>query len=654
MEETLPRLDSLTLEDGEGEGGEGVPVPRDTGAAPGPGVEPGKRLNPSYRVRGGVPGAPDATVSYDTKLEAFKNEPSAIHRWARREWDKSTPPRLVIPSNPEGDKSSRKGMFEYNETFYKDWCLLSQQEQLFYESLDGPNGYRMMDPAHYILRIVAKSLDIPMGLLANTNLRLVDGNNMFDAHGRSGSDKRKLETFRKARQTPCELVICTFKGGDSTLQPRIFTDGTLEGQANNQPLNKGTKGPTVKDEVGCYTPTYQRIREQLNTLLRDDCQDNIFLAVLEDWRWHGKYQLYGDVRYISGQSGQCTPYGQQERDVDKPKDVDLRHWETRELHKRWINPAYKHNFCEFDDVVLIMLRECIDYYRRQSAGREVASLGRDTNHREWYKSTFQTYRNNCNPDGILTADLDMYQLTQGRTRIDDPDPLSANFPRILEELLQFNDAFRIRIFAPYGAKAGSGSAPPVGARLTDVLSRLITAQKNFPTEVDETYMYRFERDEGARFARGAFGDIAMFRANDLFQDFQDAFLRDFTGYDAQTDRQKMLGAARGTWDYERLQPSPPGWPILPRTDLDPVDYWNVGLKRVKYMQTYLTQKSKESLLQEWLDWARVKTPQDDARVKELRVELSTEDSNATKDLRENAVAKRCHPPGAGASSSPAP
>ena len=125
-------------------------------------------------------------------------------------------------------------------------------------------------------------------------------------------------------------------------------------------------------------------------------------------------------------------------------------------------------------------------------------------------------------------------------------------------------------------------------------------------------MYRFERDEGARLAIGAFGDIAMFRANDLFQNFSYMFLRDFTGDDAETDRQKMLGAARGTWDYERLQPSPPGWPILPRTDGDPTAYWKVGLKRVKYMQTYLTDPSIVSLQKEWLDWARIKTPQDTA------------------------------------------
>ena len=469
---------------------------------------------------------------YNAGLRNWKNTRSVRDRW--NQGDRPGVPMFVADRPLVNSKP--RAYFEDDPDFYEGWMQVSQQECFFYElyqalqpSSRPPGGVLLIHPVQHILRVVSTCMGVsPDSLVKYHSICIVDGSNMFDV---GFSEKSKFDALGN--------VIGSYFD-DRTNVANHWNN--VIARANSSPASKPqvvigfVKAQTLSDKVngeianhphgvfiaGEVVPaTYDRLYQMLSKV-----GNRVFLVVVEDWE-------SSNFRYVPKRN----PADGFER-VCYSDPVALK-------DDKWRG---KHLYCEYDDFLMLSLREYIDYKREahthwiqwnlqpSTAGNGLLTQMfpnpiEDDKHHWWFKKwrTEPTM-------GVVTFDKNIIY----------------NASKVMQaaayyNFLQFSDVFRIRIFVPL--QDGQNLAHGINHLMNTLQARYSHAEdytqlahmKDFYEElrdfIQSGALRRLEKEIPLEKNRG---DLAW----------------------PEMDRAVANAGRPVTWEYSlRLDnPHPPGWP----------------------------------------------------------------------------------------------
>lgn len=478
---------------------------------------------------------------YNDGLRRWKDTRSVRDRW--NQGDKVGVP-MFVAGRPLVSSEPR-AYFEDDPDFYEGWMQVSQQECFFYERYQvwqppssPPGGVLLIHPVQHILRVVSTCMGVPPdSLVRDHSICIVDGSNMFDV---GFSEKPKfdrlgnvIETFfddrtnvanhwnkviERANRTPDskpQVVIGFVKA--QTLSDKV------NGEIANHPHGVFIAGQEVP-------PTYDRLYQMLSKVGK-----RVFLVVVEDWE-------SSNFRYVPKRdpaNGQQVD-GRFER-VCFSDPVALKDFKWRG----------EHLYCEYDDFLMLSLREYIDYKREA--------------HTQWNQSNQWNLRPSTAGNGLLTqmfpspTDNNKHhwwfkewrtEPTMGVVTFD--KNIIYNASKVMQaaayyNFLQFSDVFRIRIFVPLQG----------GQNLAYGINNLMnTLQDRYRHEDDYTQLAHMKDfyEELRNFIQGG----ALRRLEKEIPLEQNRAVLAWP----EMDRAVANADRPVTWEYSlRLNsPHPPGWP----------------------------------------------------------------------------------------------
>lgn len=395
--------------------------------------------------------------------------------------------------------------FEDDREFYADWVQVSQQECMFYEHFTMNSFVRgsvVMHPIQHVLRVVTEAyvhhtqrFVTPEDMIRSKSICIVDGSNMFDV-GRSRKSNGEIDSkahrvtlwnqvIREARKSMPDIAIGFVKA--QTVQPRV----NREIAAHPRPvLILGERGYEP------ILPTYAHYYQMLSKVGRWVC-----LVVIEDWE---------QALIDKGKPRQCHPDA---RAGVPGSDLDR-------LHAR---PS--HELCEYDDFLMMGLRDYIDFIKGQSVtfgnGRLVQSERSDKTEaqkRRW----FNNWRTKPTK-GVVTFDFKMRDNAKTETIM-----------KTFATFLALSEVYRIRVFLP--------TATTPYQSLVRSLHELLRRYK---------WRYHYKQDYAQHPSKEPF--------------YRDAFGRTDTQPTPSTSnsaRDDINEFTQVTWEYSTRHdlPCPPGWP----------------------------------------------------------------------------------------------
>lgn len=417
--ELLPSLAGLSLApDGEDEA---LPEPTDQAPAPQAALQQDEVVLKKY----------SSADLYNDGLRRWKNTTSVRDRW--NQGDKVGVDMFAADAPLE--TSRPRAYFEDDKDFYEDWMQVSQQECFFYEYFkSAPDGKSssVMHPIQHILRVIYTCLPQEEGVNSpdemvkySNGICIVDGSNMFDVGISQRPDKSWDDRSNVAGHWD-DVIYEANKGGGKNM-PEIVI-GFVKAQTLNPDVNEAIRrqyqgGRSGVQVGGEYVPhTYQRLYQMLSKVGK-----RVFLVVVEDWE-----SSTNQYRPILNSNGQPM-YNKWNRPV-----LEKVCFEDPRALKQDLKRG-EHKYCEFDDFLMMTLREYIDYVRSEpsTAGNGLLNqwfpkVTRNDKENTWFKQ----WRTKPTK-GVVTFDKDMIFNANMKAHAD------AYFT-----FLRFSDVFRIRVFVP--------------------------------------------------------------------------------------------------------------------------------------------------------------------------------------------------------------
>lgn len=479
--EPLPSLAGLSLApDGEDEA-----LPEPTEAAP---LVPG----------GANRGFAFETDKYDeyrfkTRLRSWKDRTEVRARWNVFRG------RAYVEDDPD---------------FYEDWVQASQQESFFYEyfnSYPPVNGTEVIHPIQHILRVVTEAYvdnrqqpSTPEEMIVNNSICIVDGSNMFDVgyneytnqFGQVRVDSRRevvdhwndvIQRAKRSVTSMPDIAIGFVKA--QTLSPAV--NGYIANHPGEGVFIDGEDGPER------IPPNYKRLYQMLSKVGKWVC-----LVVVEEWERKTKIR--------SGGTSACHP--------DELAGVQYPH-------------IASHDLCEYDDFLMMTLREYIDHVKgachgnvvRFGNGRLVQEMQRTDTNEEQKKTWYDEWR--TEPAlGVVTFDKQMWR--------------NATTEKILNTFAAFlslSDVFRMRVFLPTATTPNQSLAQSLRGLLRRYHER-----------------YNHRSDYAQDVSKQPFYSTAYTMLDQI---------RRLSAFNSA--REQLNEYRRVTWEYSTRKdnPCPPGWPL---------------------------------------------------------------------------------------------
>lgn len=393
--------------------------------------------------------------------------------------------------------------FEDDPDFYADWVQVSQQECMFYEHFTMHRVVRgsvVIHPIQHVLRVVTEAyvhhtqeVFTPEQMIQNKSICIVDGSNMFDvgwskkSDGTVDSKAHRValwnNVIRKAKVSMPDIAIGFVKA--QTMQPRVNT----EIADHRTPVF--ILGENAPEQI---LPTYGHYYQMLSKVGRWVC-----LVVIEDWE---------QALIDRGKPRRCHP-------------------DAKAGLPGFASPS--HELCEYDDFLMMGLRDYIDFIKGQSVtfgnGLLVQNEQR-TDISEWQKKKwFNDWRTKPTM-GVVTFDFKMRENAKTKTIM-----------KTFATFLTLSDVYRIRVFLPT-------ATTPYQSLVGSLLGLL------------QRYKERYHYVE----------DYAQYQSKEPF--YRDAFRRRNTLATQSTSnsaRNDINETMQVTWEYSTRHdlPCPPGWPMCP-------------------------------------------------------------------------------------------
>ena len=424
-----------------------------------------------------------------TKLRRWKDLREVRARWNRYD----------VPSSP-GQRP--REYFEDDPDFYADWVQVSQQECMFYEHFSMHRfvrGSAVIDPVQHVLRVVTEAYVhhtqeafTPEDMIRSKSICIVDGSNMFDvgwirkSNGEIDSKAPRVDLWnkviRKAKVSMPDIAIGFVKA--QTVQPRV-----------NREIAAHPRPVFILGESGYerILPTYAHYYQMLSKVGRWVC-----LVVIEDWE---------QALIDRGKPRQCHP-------------------DARGVRTGFASPS--HELCEYDDFLMMGLRDYIDFIKGESVtfgnGLLVQSE-RSGKKEEQKKRWFNDWRTNPTK-GVVTFDFEMRDNAKTETIM-----------KTFATFLTLSEVYRIRVFLP--------TATTLYQSLVGSLLGLLQRYKE---------RYQYVEDYAQHWSKEPF--------------YRDAFGRTDTQPTPSTSnsaRNDINETMQVTWEYSTRHdlPCPPGWPRCP-------------------------------------------------------------------------------------------
>ena len=444
--------------------------------------------------------APDSARQHDGNyrigVEVLKNHSFAFDQKLRN-WKNTTGVR------ERWNRINGREYFEDDSTFFEDWVQASQQECFFYEDFNMyQSGSRVIHPIQHVLRVVTEAFEAtgynamsPEKMILDNEICIVDGSNMFDV-SIGNTDRGHV---RRHWANVVGRVQANGKKPDIAI-------GFVKSQTLKPDVSYGVK-PGFRVNGRVINRDYRSVYQMLSELGNWVC-----LVVVEDWEARGNLE------------GNCHP-------------------------DRGLVKSGQHKFCEYDDFLMMGLRDYIDYVKNVQPSKP-PSLPQDAPWPELLPAKFgngflmQIYNTTpevmnptqknawhtewrTNPTmGIVTCDNSMQQIAS-----------TEDVKDAFKVFLEYSDVYRIRVFLP----------------LKDTQSTVNSLWR---------LLYRFQQRYNIS------EDYVQHPKNDAFYQVMTYYLTSrgvAASRYAQSNSSRIDAneSTRVTWEYSTNKdtPCPPGWPV---------------------------------------------------------------------------------------------